>query len=174
MKTIRFLAIFLAVLGFFSVTANAQKKRPVKKPVPKPAVVTPAAFGEVRAAKDKVSNQIKNITSFVQMLPPFAQSIEALDKEAKIKKLRQSSIDLNKKMKRDLIQAMRNFRAGLSALETDFRTKPALRKYLLKIEGIAAYSAQSEDLAVAGRFSEAGRPLTSAAGKLTNTLAVMP
>ncbi len=174
MKIIRFLAILLAAFGSFAVSAEAQRKRPPKRPVPKPVVNTPAAFGDVRMAKDKVTNQIKNITSFVEMLPPFAQSIEALDKEARTKKLRQSSIDLNNKMKRDLIQAMRNFRAGLSALETDFRTKPALRKYLLKIEGIAAYSAQSEDLAVAGRFSEAGRPLTSAAGKLTDTLAVMP
>ncbi|MBC7900663.1 MAG: hypothetical protein H7070_11500 [Saprospiraceae bacterium] len=174
MKTVRFLIIFLMSLGFFSVSAEAQKKKPAKKPVPKPVVTTTASFGDVKTAKEKVSNQIKNITTFVSKLPPFVQSIEAIDRESKTRKLQQSSIDLNNKMKRDLIQAMRNFRAGLTALETDFRTKPALRKYLLKIEGIAGYSAQSEDLAMAGRFSEAGQPLTSAAGKLTDTLAVMP
>lgn len=161
-------------VGFLAGSAEAQRKAPVKKPVPKPVVTSASAAADVRKAKDSVSNEIKYINSFVEKLPPWVEAIEGLDKESKTKKLRQSSLDLNNKLKRDLRQAMRNFRAGLSALETDFRTKPALRKYLLKIEGIAALSAQSDSLAVAGRYSEIGATLTSAAGKLTDTLAAMP
>ncbi|MEJ7848329.1 MAG: hypothetical protein WKF92_09595 [Pyrinomonadaceae bacterium] len=172
MKTIRFLTILLLAFGFFFATAEAQRKRPIKRPVPKP-VVTGITNADVIKAKDTVAKQITYITNFTDKLPPYVQAIEDVDRESKTKKLRQTSLDLNGKMKRDLIQTLRNFRAGLSALETDFRTKPALRKYLLKIEGIAALSLQSEDLAAVGRYSEISGPLTSAAGKLRDTLATM-
>lgn len=112
-----------------------------------------------------------NVTKFLYLLGGIAKGIEDLDKDTRANR---AALDKNAANKQGVIQTIRNLRAGLAALEVDFRTKPLLRKYLLKIEGIAALSSQSEDLAAAGRFSESGRPLVSVVEKLSDTLVAMP
>jgi len=170
MKTIRLFLILLIATGFFAISADAQRKR---RPAPKPTP-TPFVSADVKAAKEKVSNQISNVTKFIEVLGPIAADIERFDREARTRKPPRKEIDQNEANKRKVIQAIRNLRAGLTALETDFKTKPALRKFLLKIEGIAALSAQSESSALAGRFVESGRPLPNVVTKLSDTLAAMP
>lgn len=172
MKTIRLFLILLIATGFFAISADAQRRR-TRRPAPKPTP-TPFVSGDVKVAKEKVSNQISNVTKFIEVLGPIAADIERFDREARNRKPPRKEIDQNEANKRKVIQAIRNLRAGLTALETDFKTKPALRKFLLKIEGIAALSAQSESSAVAGRFVESGRPLPNVVAKLSDTLATMP
>jgi len=174
MKTIRFLLIFFAALVLLTNSAAAQKRKPgVKRTTPK--VTTPVAFTtDLNSAKEKVSNQITNVTRFNGALGPIAQGIEDLDTHAKTKRIDKKAYDLNEANKRKVIQAIRNLRAGLAALEVEFRTKPALKRFLLKIQGITDLSAQSEDAALAGRFTESGKPLLLVVEKLSNTLAVMP
>jgi hypothetical protein len=65
-------------------------------------------------------------------------------------------------------------RATLAALETEFRNKPDLKKYLPHIEGITDLGATSEDSAIAGKFVLAKEPLRTAAQRLSDTVAVMP
>ena len=174
MKTIRFLLIFFAAILFLTDSAAAQRRKPpIKRPVPKAAI--PVAFTtDINSAKEKVSNQITNVTRFNSALGPIAQGIQDLDAQAKTKKLDKKASDLNEANKRKVIQAIRNLRAGLAALEVEFRTKPALKRFLLKIQGITDLSAQSEDAAFAGRFTDSGKPLLLVVEKLSNTLAVMP
>lgn len=112
-----------------------------------------------------------NVTKFLYLLGGIAKGIEDIDKDTKANR---AALDKNTTNKNAVIQTIRNLRAGLAALEVDFRTKPLLRKYLLKIDGITALSAQAEDLAVAGRFSESGRPLVMIVEKLSDTLVAMP
>ncbi len=173
MKTIRLFLVLLITIGLFAVSAEAQRKRTPKRPAPRPTPTPYLAF-DVRAAKEKVSNQINNVTRFINVLGPIANDIEKFDRDARSKKPSRKAIEQNEANKRKVIQAIRNLRAGLTALETDFRTKPALRKFLLKIEGIAALSTQSENSALAGRFVDSGKPLPTVVEKLSNTLAVMP
>jgi hypothetical protein len=45
---------------------------------------------------------------------------------------------------------------------------------LINVQGITAMSAECEDLATAGRFSEAGRPLLALVEKLSDALVAMP
>ena len=176
MKTSRILTML--VLGFvcLAVSAGAQTRRKTttKKPAPKPTASSTTNAIDLQAGKDKVSNQISNVTKFVDLLGKVSVGIETVDMEAKTKKLPQKTLDENAANKTKVIQAIKNLRAGLTALETDFRTKPALRKYLLNIEGIAALSLQSEQTAIAGKFSDAGKPLLLAVDKLSNTLSAMP
>ncbi len=171
MKTIRLFLILLIATGFFAISADAQRRR--TRPAPKPTP-TPFVSGDVKIAKEKVSNQISNVTKFIEVLGPIAADIERFDREARTKKPPRKEIDQNEANKRKVIQAIRNLRAGLTALETDFKTKPSLRKFLLKIEGIAGLSAQSENSALAGRFVESGKPLPTVVSKLSDTLAAMP
>ncbi len=172
MKIVTKLALTAIAVSIFAVSATAQKKPPVTRP--KPTVVTTNPLPTVALTQSdaqRVSNQVMNVTKFLYLLGGIAKGIEDLDKDTRANR---AALDKNAANKQGVIQTIRNLRAGLAALEVDFRTKPLLRKYLLKIEGIAALSSQSEDLAAAGRFSESGRPLVSVVEKLSDTLVAMP
>lgn len=170
MKIIRFL-LPLAVIAALTATAPAQKPR---KTPPTPKVVTSTnlpADGELKAGAEKVSIQIKNVTKFIFVLGGVASGIESIDKDPKAAK---AALDANSANKQAVMQAIRNLRAGIAALEVDFRVKPALKKYLPQIQGITDLVAQSEELAAAGRFSDSGKPLLTVVEKLADTLAAIP
>ena len=175
----RILRSFTAVLVFatlLAAAAHAQKtasKRPVKRPgILKTTATLPPL--NVRAARVKVSNQLSNVNQFVDMLGPIAQNIEALDNDARTKRIAKQSIDLNEANKQKVILAIRNLRAGLVTLETEFRAKMELKVYLNRIQGISDLAAQSEDLALAGKFVASRDPLRTIAQKLNDTLTAMP
>lgn len=173
-----FKSVFTAsamLISIFAISSLAQKK-PVKKPVPKkpPVAKTVVPPLDVRVAREKVENQLENINRFVDILGPIAQSIEDIDRESRSKRLPQTTINANEANKKKVIEAIRNMKAGLLALESEFRTKPALKKYLTSIEGITDLASESEDSAIAGGFVSAKDPLRNVALKLTDTLAVMP
>jgi hypothetical protein len=164
-------AILLCVLCF-AFSATAQKKKTTTKPTTTPTTITNTA--EVKAGAAKVSIQIKNVSKFVYNLGIIGRSIEDLDFEIKAGKASQKGIDTNTKNKQAVMTGLKNIRAGLAALEVEFRTKPALRAYLLKIEGITALCGQAEDYANGGQFINSGRPLLTLIEKLSDTLEAMP
>lgn len=175
MKTIRLFSIFLIALSFLAVVTNAQTRRPARRPAPRPKA-TPSSFAinlEMNQAKEKVSNQVANVKRFTDILGPIAASIEATDAEARNRRLTKALADKNTANKDNVKQALKNLRAGLVNLETDFRTKPTLRKFLPKLDGIAMLSADAEDLAYAGKFADSRRPLLTVLQKLADTLAAM-
>ena len=157
MTFIRSAAVLIAVISLFTVAATAQKRKaaPRKYP-PAPKVVTTntatTPAGDVAKAKETVNNQIKNVSKFVDVLGPIAQGIESIDNDAKTKKLDKKTLDLNAANKQKVIVAIRNLRAGIEALEADFTNKPALKKFLPKIQGISALGVQSEMLAKTNKF----------------------
>jgi hypothetical protein len=75
--------------------------------------------------------------------------------------------------KQEVIQAIRNLRAGLTALEVEFRMKPNLRKAVPQIDGIAVLSGESESLALSGKFIDSGKPLLIIVEKLSDTLVAL-
>jgi uncharacterized phage infection (PIP) family protein YhgE len=180
MQTIILAAVFFAMFG---TSALAQKKRYP----PKPKVVTTsnlpsktgakkvdnssAAVAENVETTQKVSNQITNVTKFLYLLGGIAKGIEDIDKD---KRANAQAIAANNENKKNVQQTIRNLRAGLAALEVDFRTKPSLKPYLAHIEGISDLAGQSETLAMSNRFADAGRPLVTVVGKLADALAEMP
>lgn len=163
--------VLLCVLCF-AFSASAQKKKTTTKTTPTTTPVMNNA--DVKDGAAKVSIQIKNVSKFVFNLGIIGRSIEDLDVEIKAGKASQKGIDTNTRNKQAVMTGLRNIQAGLAALEVEFRTKPALRAYLLKIEGITALCGQSEDYAAAGQFIDSGRPLLALIEKLTDTLEAMP
>lgn len=173
----KFATVLIAVISLFAATASAQRRPTKRKYPPTPKVVTTnntSTMSDAAKAKETVNNQIKNITRFVDVLGPIAQSIESIDNDAKTKRVKKETLDANAANKQKVILAIRNLRAGLEALENDFTTKPVLKKFLPKIEGISALGIQSEVSAKANRFLDSRKPLLSVVGKLTDTLAAMP
>lgn len=177
MKTNGFFTIFAAFvlcLTFLSVSATAQKRKPAKRPA-KPTVATTAfSVGDVKDGVQKVSTQLKNLSRFIYNYGNVAQIIEDLDKEIRAGRASRNAPDLNAKNKRAVLATIRDFRAGLAALEVEFRTKPALKNYLSQINGITDIAGSAEDQAADGQFVESGKTLLLVVEKLADTLAAMP
>lgn len=166
----------LILTTLFAGAVSAQKRTTKRKIPPKTTIKNTSTLPplEVRAARVKVYNQASNVGQFIKIMGPVAQSIEALDNEARTRKLAKSSIDTNESNKQKLMTAIKNMRAGIDALETEFETKPALKIYLLKIRGISELAAQSETLAFSGKYVSSRDPWRTVLQKLNDTLAAMP
>lgn len=173
MKITRYFLLAFATIALLSLGTYAQRtKRPVKRPVTNKVATLPPL--DVRAARVKVSNQLANVSGFVTRLGPIAQAIEALDAEAKTKRLNKQSLDKNAADKQKVVTAIRGLREGMVKLESEFRVKPVLKKYLPTIQGISTLAGQAEDSAIAGKLVAANVPLRSIQQKLNDTLAAMP
>lgn len=153
--------------------ASAQKSRPRRAQPAKPPVSKVAPL-DVRTAREKVEIQRSNVSLFIDVLGPIAQAIENADAAARAGRLSPSAVQKNEQDKRRVIAAIRNLRVGIAELESDFRTKTSLRKYLPTIQGSTDLVASSEDLALAGKFVAAKDPLRDVLKKLIDTLNVMP
>lgn len=178
MKTNKYLSkitfLVLAVILSFAGSAAAQKKKPTTRRTTTPTTNPTTNSFEVKQNAEKAAIQLKNVTTFIYKLGGIATTIEALDADAKAGKLSKSQQDKFTQQKQAVIQSIRNLKAGLAALETEFQAKPALRNYLLPIQGVTDLAAQSEDLATSGRFADSGRVLITVVEKLADTLAAMP
>ncbi len=174
-KMISFAAI-LACLLCFTFSANAQKRRASGKTArtTESATVATSSGSEIKAGAEKVSTQIKNVSKFIYNLGDVARIIEDLDKEIADGKASRNAPGLNAKNKQSVLATIRNVRAGLVALEIEFRTKPALKNYLFKIQGISDLSGAAEDQATSGQFTESGKTLLLVIEKLADTLAALP
>lgn len=176
-KLIKF-AVILACLLSFTFSANAQRRKaPIKRTKPPATTPAPAAFltnSEIKAGAEKVSIQIKNVSKFIYILGGVAQGIEDLDKDVKAGKVSRTASDQNTKNKQAVISTISNLRAGLTALEVEFRTKPALRNYSFQIQGISDMTGTAEDQASAGQLRESGKTLLLVIEKLSDTLAALP
>ena len=166
------LAFFCLLLLNFSVSAQRRGTR--KSPAKKPAAAAPASNISVRQGADKVAVQIKNLSKFIYNLGGVARVIEDLDKEIAAGRGSRNARDLNSKNKAAVLTTIGNLRAGLVALEVEFRSKPELRPYNAPLLGIADLTAQAEDAAAAGQITNSGNILLEIIEKLTDTLAAMP
>lgn len=167
--------LIAVALAFFAAEADAQRRtttrRPAARPAPTPAPVKPpASTVEITNAAQKTSTQIKNITKFIYLLGSVAKGIEDIDKDTRANR---AARDANDKNKRELIQAMRNLRAGIGALENEFNTTPALARFRLSMTGTADLALQAERLASNGQFSDSGKPLLTLVERLSDALVNM-
>ena len=174
MKQIRIGAFLVFALVLSAGVAQAQK-RPVPKPTPKPPVTSKTVAPlEVRTAKEKATTQRDNVNFWIDKLGPVAEALELLDNAYATKKPSPTTLATHEERKKKFIATLRNLRDDLALLESQFRTKPLLQKYLVTLRGVTDLAAQSEDSAIAGKFVASKQPLREASKKLTDTLAAMP
>jgi hypothetical protein len=173
----RSLILALTITIMLAGMAAAQRTRP--RPTPTPRRTTTATTSKLppldgRAARVKVSNQLFNVDAFVRTLLPIAQNIEDMDREIMTRKVKKELIDLNQANKKKVLTAISSLRDTLTALEGEFRSKPALSRYLINIQGITTLATQAENSAIASKFVAAVDPLRQVSTKLNSTLAAMP
>jgi len=175
LNLIKYAAIFACLLCFVC-SAQAQKRKTTNRKTTVSATnpTVPTTNFEIKSGAEKVSTQIKNVSKFIYVLGGVARNIEDLDREIAAGKASRNAADLNAKNKQSVITTMRNLRAGLAALEVEFRTKPALKPYLLQMQGITDMTGAAEDQASAGQFTASGKSLLMVIEKLSDTLAALP
>ncbi len=156
--------------------AHAQRRKPanVRKAKPTAAAAVSNSRLEIKNSADKISTQIKNVSKFLYNLGGVARVIEDLDRDIAARKASRNASSLNTKNKQAVVTTMQNLRAGLVALEIEFRTKPALKNYLFQIQGISDMAGLAEDQAADGQLTESGRTLLMVVEKLSDTLAALP
>lgn len=159
----------------FSAAAQQKKRKTVRKRTVKPAATAVASSSfEIKGSAAKVSTQIKNVSKFLFNLGGVARVIEDLDRDIAARKASRNASSLNTKNKQAVVASVKNIRAGLVALEVEFRTKPALKNYLFQIQGISDMAGLAEDQAADGQVTESGRTLLMVVEKLSDTLAALP
>lgn len=174
MKSISYIVTVLVLsLTVFSFSASAQKRKPSTSSVP--SVTQPSQSSlELKSGAENTASEIKKVARFIYVLGGIAQGIEDIDQQAKAGKVSKPTIDQNEQFKQNVIQSIHNLGAGLATLEVEFRTKPGLRPYVSKVDGITAKAGAAEDLAGEGRFKDAGKELLGLIEQLTDALASLP
>lgn len=183
-KTPNFKFTLVALVAVFCLIsfvseASAQRRTTTRRPTRKPAATAPATQPannfEIKEGAQKVATQIKNVSKFIYLLGGIAGNIEALDADIKARRTtRQTTIDQNAQAKQAVVQSIRNLRAGLAALEEEFRTKNSLRIYAVWTDGIAATTEQAETQAASGRLTDSGKTLLTVVEKLSDALVALP
>lgn len=170
----KLLTVLICVLCL-TISAAAQKRRSTVKRTKAPVASTASMnTAELKSGAQKVSTQIKNVSKFVYSLGGVARVIEDLDREIAAKKASSNAPELNARNKQAVVSTIKNLRAGLAALEIEFRTKPGLKNYVFQIQGIADLTGVAEDQATAGQLTESGKSLLLVIEKLSDTLAALP
>ena len=129
---------------------------------------------DLKKGAEDVAIQIKNISKFVFVLGGVVKGIEDIDKDVKAGKASRAVARKNEEFKSNVRASVSGITTGLILLEKDFRTKPALRKYLLDIEGVASRGSVAEKFASTGRFTDSGKELLMVVERLADTLVAMP
>jgi hypothetical protein len=166
----RALLLIVVCLVLLPAGAQAQKKRTTSK---KSTAATSDASLAVRAGAVRVADQIKVLTKFLYLLGGVAKGIEAADIAAQEGQASQAVVgqtQRNKAVVRDSITSMRE---ALDKLELDFRLKPELQRYYMRLAGSAAGAATAEDQAASNQFDKAGRSLLTVVNRLTDVLLEM-
>jgi len=172
MKKVRILGFMLLAGLVCTAPLMAQKKSSRKSSKPKTtSIIAPL---DVRTAREKVDIQLSNVQDFLDKLGPTAVSMETAIADQQAGRLKPSTARLVDAGRAKLVASIRGLRDALTPLESDFRTKPALQKYLPNVDGITDLSHEAEDSAIAGQFVASKEPLRKIVQKLTDALAVMP
>lgn len=173
-KNLKTCAAILTCLFALTFSATAQKRKPPVKKGKTSSAAKTTASSEIKAGAEKVSTQLKNVSKFIYILGGVAQGIEDVDRDVETGKVSRAAIDRNEKNKHAVVGSITNLRTGLAALEVEFRTRPALKNYLVQIQGITDMSGEAEDQAAAGQLTNSGKTLLLVIEKLSDTLAALP
>ena len=170
----RIIILTLICVTLLPAIASAQRRRrsSAKRsaPVAKAPAISPA---EIQAGRQQVAAQIKVLTQFLYLLGGITKGIESADLSARNREASTAAIEQNERNKTKVKDSLRNVRAGLDKLETDFHSNPKLASYYTSIAGVARIGETAENQAAANRFDEAGRSLVKAVNQLADALAAM-
>jgi hypothetical protein len=151
-------------------TSGQTRRKPIRSSRPTAAAPSSAAQ---HAGATRVGEQIKLMTRFIYLLGGVAKGLEGVDDATRRNEASPAIIEQAKQNKVTVRASIKSLREALDKLEIDFRATPELQPYYIKLAGVAARAANSEDLAAANQFDKAGRNLLEVVNQLTDVLLAM-
>ncbi|MDQ3753442.1 MAG: hypothetical protein M3371_01765 [Acidobacteriota bacterium] len=131
-----------------------------------------AAATALRDGRQKVADQIKNLTRFVYVYGRLAKDLEASEALAKRNPSPEATALANR-TRAGVVSSLQNIREGLDLLALQVRTTPELERFSVRLNGVSARAADAEAKAAAGQFDQAGRTLIEIVNGLTDVLMEM-
>ena len=168
----RIAAFSLILLVLFPLNGFAQTRKRSTTKTSRATATETTNFAE-QAGKKRVADQIKVLTRFLYLLGGVAKGIEAMDEAARRNEASPAIIEQAAKSKTTVRSSIQSMREELDKLEIDFRAKPELQRYYIKLAGVANGAATAEELAAANQFDKAGRTLLDVVNRLTDVLSEM-
>ncbi|CAN5235997.1 MAG: hypothetical protein ACR2GW_13830 [Pyrinomonadaceae bacterium] len=134
---------------------------------------TPAAAATaLRDGRQKVADQIKNLTRFVYVYGRLAKDLEASEALAKRNPSPEATALANR-TRAGVVSSLQNISEGLDLLALQVRTTPELERFSVRLNGVSVRAAAAEAQATAGQFDQAGRTLIEIVNGLTDVLIEM-
>jgi hypothetical protein len=153
-------------ISFAQTRGRSSRPRPSAQPAQRVSAAR-------TAGAQKVADQIKNLTKFIYLYGGIANGLASVDEAARRNEAPPALVQQNQQRKAMLKQNIAAFREAMDKLEIEFRNTPDLQPYYIKLAGVAAGAATSEEQAAAGQFDQAGRKLLDVINRLADVLVVM-
>ncbi len=168
-RSIVVLAIALiAITTAATLRVEAQQKRP-RKPVPAP---TPPPL-DLRPRAQQVAEQIGIVSRFLFLYGKVVNGLEVARDQAKRGETSATIEARNKQTRETLVRSISGLRTGIDNVASTFQQEPQLQIQYLKLGVAIDAVADAERLAAEGDFDEAGAALSTAIGRLTETIISM-
>ncbi|HSE99032.1 MAG TPA: hypothetical protein VLD57_12260 [Blastocatellia bacterium] len=166
-----YILVLVCVILFPDIASSQTRRRTQQRRRPPATSTVDKSAAEIRAARERVSTQIKNLSLFLYLFGGIVKGIESSDQAARNSEASSAAIDQNERNKARVKESLRNVRQGLEKLELDLRANPALRSLHPYLAGVALAAETAESQAAANRFDEAGKTLLKIVNQLTDGLA---
>lgn len=127
----------------------------------------------MRPEASQIAEQINNVSKFIFVYGKIANGLEIAEEQAKKGQTTPAIQAKYKESKDALIANIRGLRAGLDNLVKVFQANPRLQIQYLKLSYAAEAAANSEKLAAAGNYDDAGKSLVLVVERLTDTIISM-
>lgn len=164
----------IPILLLMTIIALVGQAEAQRRTTPKPTPTPNIQKVEISDAIKTTTEQVKRLNRFIFILGGVADGIEKVDEEIRQGKATRAAIDQNDRNKDAVMQSIRNLRAGIVALEVEFKAKESLRIYSGSVAGITQMMGVAEDQVGDGKVREAGRTLLMISERLIDTIATMP
>lgn len=148
-------------------TRTPQKKRPATS---KQRAATPAPTPAFREDAAAVAEQLRIVSRFLYLYGRVASGLETAEAQEKRGELSRALLEQNKQNKAKVVENIRGLRVGLDQLLTRFQNNSKLEPHAFRIQNAANDAAAAEQMALAGRFDDAGRALVKVAERLAEVL----
>lgn len=127
-------------------------------------------------ARQRVADQVKNLTRFIYLFGRISNGIEVTAETAlqdKTGASREQATEVVRRNKQALVENLRNVRGGLLDLESRFRTNTQLRRFSPQMNGLSDRIAEAESQVTDGQLDQAGRSVIDVISRLTDALLIM-
>ena len=172
LQTIKFLIATVAALSLLmlapaatraqtrtrrSSSASSQKRRASSSPTAGPDTTT------VNAARIKLADRVKTLSQFLYIYGRLTKDLELSGAQS-------SASGGDDRSKAAVVASVRNVRAGLDDLASQFRSTPGLERQSGEIAAAARRAEDAEAAAAAGQYHQAGLALVEVVKQLTDVL----